>query len=64
MKKLMFAALAMVSAFAVSSGVQSSAQAAPTAPEDGACHYWCGLVQYRTAAACSAVCTSECDPVC
>jgi hypothetical protein len=64
MKKLMFAALAMVSAFAVASGTQSSAQAAPTTTEDGACRYWCGMVQYRTAAACAAVCSTECDPVC
>jgi len=66
MKKLMFATLAMVSAFAFAGGSAPTANAAPAAPQIGACRFFCGNNPhpYTTNAACQAVCSSECDEIC
>jgi hypothetical protein len=63
MKKLMFATLSLVCMFAISSGGQS-ASAAPTAPEFGACRFYCGATSFTTSAACNAVCSSDCEKIC
>ncbi len=65
--KSMFAMLALVCTFVLSTASGSApAKAAPAAPQIGACRWTCGAspTQFKTAAACAAVCSVECDSVC
>ncbi len=68
MKKLMFSMLSLVCMLAVSAGGQtpSASAAPPSAPEIGACRWFCGgsPTAFRTEAACEAACSSECDKIC
>jgi hypothetical protein len=66
MKKLMFATLSLVCMFAMSGGQTPTASAAPTAPEIGACRWFCDNdpTAHRTASACNAVCSSACEVIC
>lgn len=66
MKKIMFATLAMVSAFAFAGGPAPTADAAPAQTNIGACRYFCGndAHAYTTRASCQAVCSTACDAIC
>lgn len=64
MKKLIIAPLMLAALFAVASGAQKSASAAPTAPEFGACRWYCDSgVSFTTKSACEAAC-GACEQVC
>jgi len=67
MKKLMLASLSMVAMFALTTGgATPPASAEPTAPSIGACRWFCGAGSqpFKTAAACQAACSTECEAVC
>jgi hypothetical protein len=64
MKKLIIAPLLLAALFAVIGG-QRPVAAAPTAPEFGACRWYCNNgVSFTTLSACQAVCRPECEQVC
>jgi hypothetical protein len=73
MKKLMFAALSLACMFAISSTgpgprPAAAAPAAPaesTAPQFGACRWFCGgPPAFKTEAECASTCKTECEAVC
>jgi hypothetical protein len=66
MKKMVFATLSLACMFGIAGTGASPAAATPTAPHIGACRWSCPGVSTRftTAAACDAVCPTECDAVC
>jgi hypothetical protein len=68
MKKLMFSMLSLACMLAISSGGQtpSASAAPPSAPEIGGCRWFCGNspTPFRTAAACDAACSSDCEVIC
>jgi hypothetical protein len=66
MKKMMFGVLSMVAVFALSTGSTPTASAQPEAPSIGGCRWFCGAgtTPFKTAAACRAACSSECEAVC
>lgn len=66
MKKLMLGMFSMMAVVALSTGSAPSAQAQPEAPSIGACRWFCGsnTTPFKTASACRAACSSECEAVC
>jgi hypothetical protein len=66
MKKLMFAPLALAALFAIATGSHTPAAAHPTAPQIGACRWFCGpgSTAFKTETACEQVCSTECVAVC
>jgi hypothetical protein len=64
MKKLFIAPVLLAALFALTGG-QRPVAAAPSAPEFGACRWYCNNgVSFTTKSACTAACGPECEQVC
>ena len=64
MKKLIIAPLMLAALFAVVGGARQPAAAAPTAPEFGACRWYCGSASFVKRTDCQAVCSEACEQIC
>jgi hypothetical protein len=64
MKKLFIAPLLLAALFALTGG-QRPVAAAPSAPEFGACRWYCNSgASFTTKSACQTACGPECEQIC
>jgi hypothetical protein len=66
MMKWMYATLSLVCMLAIATGGTAPASAAPREPQIGGCRWFCdgNPKPFTTRAACTAVCSSECEAIC
>lgn len=68
MKRSLLAALFLISLGAIATGSQAASQTsqppAASAPQFGACRWYCNSTSYQTRAACQAACSFECEQIC